>query len=151
VTAEDDAAGQQAVAWARSTVDRAVQLFIAEGIVDGRLLEARPSWASPPNVVIAMVREKGAQRKSFWLICGADVPFDYLASSAATSAREAARHFGLKWHLEAARLRDSSHRQRNSEAGRETVHAALDARLEAQAESLLRLVADDVLWQHSLD
>jgi Domain of unknown function (DUF4826) len=94
-----------------------------------------------------MVREQGAQGKSFWLIYGAEAPFDYLASSAATSSREAARHFALKWHLEAARLRDSSHHQMNSELDEKTAHAV---RLEAQAESLLRLVADDGLWQHSL-
>lgn len=147
MTVEGRAARQRAVAWARGAVDRAVQLFIAEGIVDGSLLEARPSWASPPDVIIAIVREQGAPRNSFWLIYGAGVPFDYLASSVAPSAREAARHFALKWHLEAARLRDTSHRQMNSEPDEKTAHAV---RLEAQAESLLRLVADDGLWQHSL-
>lgn len=145
--AADDPARQEAVAWARSAVDQAVQLFIEQGVLDSAVLEARPSWGIPPGILIAMLREKGDRHHSFWLICGADVPFDYVVSSVATSAREAARHFAMKWHLQAARTGESASVQENADRDSSFDQGGAGARLENQAESLFRLVNDDALWR----
>jgi hypothetical protein len=147
VTPVDDAERQQAVAWARSTIERAVQLFIDQGVLESTLLEAKPAWGIPRSVLIAMLREKGAGQHSFWLICGHDVPFDYVTSSAAASAREAARHFALKWQLEAARMRESSAAQAFPDGDAGSDPAGESTRLETRAEWLYRLVDDEGLWQ----
>jgi hypothetical protein len=124
-----------------------VQLFIDQGVLEAALLEARPAWCIPPGVLIARLREKGAERHSFWLICGDDVPFDYVASPAAASVREAARHFALKWQLEAARLRESTDAPAPPDRDARSDPERAGTRLEAQAELLYRLVGDDGLWQ----
>ena len=84
VTADADAARSQAVAWARRMMDQAMQQFMQLGVFEGAFLEARPAWAIPPGVLIGLARKPGADH-SFWLICGENVPFDYLSSSAAGS------------------------------------------------------------------
>lgn len=117
-------------------------------VLDGAVLEARPSWALPPRILIAVLREQAAHDNSFWLICGADVPFDYVSRSVAASSRDAARHFALKWQLEGARLAESTpgpapERDRGSD------DKNAGDRLAAQAEALYRLVDDDALWRQS--
>lgn len=142
VTADADAASSQAVAWARRMMDQAMQQFMQLGVFEGAFLEARPAWAIPPDVLIGLARKPGADH-SFWLICGENVPFDYLSSSAAGSPREAARHFALKWHLEAAR---SATPPENAGAEHAAEQERGATRLEHQAEFLYRLVDDDALW-----
>jgi hypothetical protein len=146
VTAGDDVATEQAVAWARGMIDQAVQQFIDRGILEGAFLEAKPAWAVPSDVLIGLAREPGGDH-SFWLICGENVPFDYLASSAAGSPREAAKHFALRWHLEAARMKESASPWENPGAERAAEHESAGAQLEHQAEFLYRLVDDDALWR----
>ena len=146
MAAAEDAAKEQAVAWARATVEQAVQLFIDRGVLETPLLEAKPAWGIPPAALIITLREKGA-RPSFWLIYGRDVPFDYLASSAAASPREAARHFALKWHLEAARMQESHAARAAPEEDAGPDPPAAGTRLEAQAARLYRLVDDAGLWR----
>ena len=119
-------------------VDQAVQQFIEQGVVDSPLLEAKPCWGAPPGIVMAMLREQGAPAHSFWLICGTDVPFDYVAASAAATPREAARHFAMRWHLQAAR-----HSTGTSDAIGSPEQVA---RLVSQAEAVFRFVNDDAFW-----
>lgn len=123
-------------------MDQAIQRFMQLGVFEGAFLEARPAWAIPPGVLIGLARKPGADH-SFWLICGENVPFDYLSSSAAGSPREAARHFALKWHLEAARSATSPENAAAEHAAEQERGAT---RLEHQAEFLYRLVDDDALW-----
>lgn len=116
--------------WVRQTFDEAVQEIVDLGIVDGQFVEARPSWALPENVVIGQIRGANESTTFRWVICG-DLPTDHVSSDAATTPRDAARHFSLKWQLDATRADDPS--DANS--------------LAANAEALYELVEDDSLWQ----
>ena len=131
---------ERVTAWARQMVDAAVQAFMDRGISDGVLLEAKPAWAFPPEALIAMVREQGERGSFYWVICGEGFPFDYVKSTAAQNARDAARHFAMKWHLDAARLADGSS---EDSAGRKSRSDDLASR----AEALFRLVNEDSIWQ----
>lgn len=116
--------------WARQQLDLAVADISSKGLLAGELLEARPVWAHGHSVLIAQVREQG--EKSFtWLICG-DVPTDQLGSEAAATPREAARHFAMKWHLEAARDEDDA--------------LPATTALTDKAEALFALINNDSLW-----
>ena len=140
MTDSERAGGRATAALARKMVDQAVQQFIGHGVLDSPLLEAKPCWGVPPGIVMAKLREQGAMRHSFWLICGADVPFDYVAASAAATPREAARHFAMRWHLQAAR--------HSTGTGDAVGDPKQVARLVSQAEALFRFVDIDSLWPH---
>lgn len=126
---------ESALAWARETFDKAVQEIIKRGAFRGELVEARPSWALPNKLVVGMARENGDATTFNWIICGHLMPTDHLGSAAAATARDAARHFSLKWQLDATRARDS------------TVADILIAK----AEELYEIVEDDSLWQDETD
>lgn len=119
-------------AWAEARIAEAVREFIRRGISDSPTLEAKPSWALPFEVVIGKIREQGDEQAFFWAI-GGKVPCDFITSSAAATPRDAARHFALKWQLDAARQRESG-------------QAALAEDTERAAEALYHLFRDDALW-----
>ena len=123
-------------AWAEARIEEAVREFIRRGISDSPALEAKPAWALPFNVVIGKIREQGDESTFFWAI-GGEMPCDFIASSVAATPREAARHFALKWQLDAARQRESAGQEALAEDGRERA-----------AESLYELVTDDRVWSN---
>jgi Domain of unknown function (DUF4826) len=128
-------------AWVRAQLDAGVQELMASGVFDSPMVEAKPAWVFPFEVLLGKVRVHGAG--FMWLICGG-VPTDCLDSSAAETPREALRHFAMKWHLGAARLGDPA------------VQQSLDAdaaylgqrgqKLAQLAEALYALVDDEKLW-----
>ncbi|MGH8223898.1 MAG: DUF4826 family protein [Woeseiaceae bacterium] len=130
--------------WARERMDSMVSRFLAAGIVDCELVEARPAWAWPWKILIARIREQGDDSRSYWLIDD-DGLFDCIDSGVASTPRQAARHFSLKWHLEAARLRDRVKQKGSDNGSGQTVEARYLA-LEKSAETLSKLVNEDSLW-----
>jgi hypothetical protein len=121
---------ESALAWARETFDKAVQVIIDRGVLDGALIEAKPSWALPKKLVVGQVRETNETTGFNWVICGHLMPTDHLGATVAATPRDAARHFSLKWQLDATRTKDSS---------------VADI-LIAKAEELYEIVEDDSLW-----
>ena len=132
---------EELTAWVRRELDAGVEELIKSGAFGGMLVEAKPAWAFPYRVLLGKVREQGGPFS--WLICG-EVPTDSLASSAASTPREALRHFAMKWHLGAARLQDPSVQQ-TLDLAPELLSQGGE-RLAGWAEDLYALVADDSLW-----
>lgn len=116
--------------WTRETFDRGVREIIDLGVLDAAVVEARPSWALPGSIVIGQIREANEPTVFTWVICG-DLPTAHLGSAAATTPRDVARHFSLKWQLDAAQNADP----------------AVAKTLVAKAEALYDLVDDESLWQ----
>ncbi|MCH7501891.1 MAG: DUF4826 family protein [Proteobacteria bacterium] len=114
--------------WIRSQLDSAVQTLIKLQVFEGALIEVKPAWTLPFQLLIGKAREQSDARNFRWFICG-DIPLDHLGSAAASTPREAAKHFAMKWQLDAARLQDDS-----SET------------LIENAEALYALADDDNLW-----
>ena len=116
--------------WTRETFDKAVREIVELGLIDGALVEARPFWNVPNSVVIGQVRESNDPAIFFWIIAVEGVT-DYVGSAAAATPREAARHFSLKWQLDASHSDD-------------TLFAD---RLVTRAEELYDMVENESLWQ----
>jgi len=114
-------------AWVKQQLDQAVTQFMEQGMVKGLLVEAKPSWAFPFQILIGKIREREQDEDFNWFICG-DLPTDHMPSSQASSPREVARHFSLKWQLDAGR------------------QDPLDQDLVEKAEALYELVNEDSLW-----
>ena len=142
----DDGSGDdKALAWVQEELRRAVAEITDKGVIESPLAESRPAWVRPFEVVIGQLRDQGAQTEFLWVI-GGSVPTDCLHSSVAATARDAARHFSLKWQLEAARYEDPAERRRLGLDPGVDWQAQAKA-LTGRAEYLYELVEDDSLWQ----
>lgn len=131
MTEQTEQADAEAIAeWTKSVFSKGVQALLDKGVIPYEVVEARPAWALPKTLVIGQVRESNRPDAFMWVICGG-VPTDHVGSGAATTPREAARHFSLKWQLDATRIADV---------------AAADA-LATQAEVLYKIADDDKLWK----
>lgn len=115
-------------AWIKSSLNDAVKTLSSQGLFDSVVVEAKPAWMLPGQILIGKLRERGEGSAFFWFICG-DLPTDSVASSVASDAREAARHFALKWQLDADRRSDDA------------------SDLVQRAEALYGLTEEPALWQ----
>ena len=130
--------------WIKKHLDTAVRKFIKQGKIDSLIVEAKPAWVLPFQILIGKIRTQGSSKEFDWFICG-EVPTDYLESSVATTPRDVAKHFTMKWQLAAAR-----HQQK---IGKNPVaitqgsqHEDPAAQLVRQAEALYAVVDDDRVW-----
>lgn len=115
--------------WVESTLKKAIGELMVDGRIQEEFFEHRPAWVMPFKVVLGRVRRPLDADDRQWVICG-EVPTDTELTGVASSPRDAARHFALKWQLEAAKQPESP----------ETLL------LVAQAEALYELVEDDNIW-----
>lgn len=120
------ALSEENLAWGKTRLAAAIDELAEKGIVESPFVEARIAWMLPQRFFIAELRENSTSPPALWLI-GGDVPCDHVDVALADTPRNAARHFGMKWQLEAAR-----------EGG--------NAALEANAELLLGLAQVDDAW-----
>lgn len=135
---------EEAARWAREQLDAVVSEIQENGVIDSPLIEARASWMKPFDIVIGQVRDQSQAQEFLWVIAGS-VPGDCVHSSVATGPREAARHFSMKWQLEAARLESAEERSRLG------LDPAIDwdvqaKALTARAEYLYAVADDDRHW-----
>lgn len=114
-------------AWTGNTLETAVQELLDGGITANALVEAKPAWVLPFQILIGKLREQGDETGFWWFISG-DLPTDFAESSVAPSAREAARFFALRWQLRATR---------DADAGDE---------LAQKAAALYQLVENEAAW-----
>ena len=115
-------------AWLRLLIEDASGELGEMGLFDDPLLDVKPAWALPQRILIGKVRAHGNPEKFRWFICG-ETPLDHIGDDVAATPRDAARHFSLKWQLDAARL--------DGDAARD---------LAEQAEALYALVEDERFW-----
>lgn len=114
-------------AWAKERLAAAIDELAEKGILATPLVEARLAWMLPQQFFIAELRESSTSPPAIWLIGGSGAPTDHVDVALAETPRDAARHFGMKWQLAAAR-----------EGG--------NPALEAHAELLLGLAQVDNAW-----
>jgi hypothetical protein len=103
-------------------------------------------WTLPHRLFIGKIWPKSDKTRAFWVISGSDIPTDHIEASLAETAREAAKHFAMKWQLQSARLEDLGS---SSAAGDEMQDVNWDQvanRLQVQAEALYGLVEKDDIW-----
>ena len=117
---------------------------MAREVVDGLIVEAKPAWVLPFQILIGKVRAQGQSGSFEWFICG-ETPTDYLASSIATTPRDAAKNFAMKWQLAAERFKQRAE-QNPTPSNSEPQQENPGKQLIDHAEALYGLVEDDRLW-----
>jgi hypothetical protein len=132
-------------AWTKETLDRAVGEFTRLDVFAGELIEARPVWRLPYRVLILQVRDPDDPGAFRWAICGA-VPFDHIDAAVAATPLEAARHFSLKWQLDAARYHDPDVREALGIEHGEDLERLADSLIQ-HSQALAELTRDESLWQ----
>ena len=130
---EDSKERAAAIAWGKKQLNAAITDLGKVGIIDVPVVEGRVSWMLPHKILIGELRETGQQHRALWLI-GGDFPTDHVDAALAESPRDAARHFALKWQMDAAR--------QESDAG----DPVANDKLSAQAEFLYAMVQADEVW-----
>ena len=91
--------------WFKPILDDVVKEMISRKAIVGAAVEANPVWAIPNQILIAKVWGMGQKTRFIWTISGEGVITDHIAGSMATTPKDAARHFALKWQVDADRLR----------------------------------------------
>ena len=116
--------------WIKKNFDNAVEELTRRGVAEGLLVEAKPAWLLPFQILIGKMRERERPGRFLWFICG-DTPTDCIPGSHAATPREAARHFALKWQLDASG------------------EGVVDTELSVKAGALYELVEADSFWKQS--
>lgn len=142
--------GNALKAWYKGLLDVVVRDMLKAGAVVGAAVEATPVWAVPQQILIARVWGAGQKSSFIWTISGESVITDHIAGSVASTPREVARHFSLKWQMDAERLLQIARRKEVPEnAGRQI--EAYAKKIIQCAELLYDLASrDDDVWQRQL-
>ena len=107
---------------------------------------AKAYWALPNRICIGQVWPKHDSSHAYWVITG-DVTTDHLDVSTATSARDAARHFALRWQLHSAQLMQGLKDEKDTEIDWQKI----GSELATKAEYLYNLVEDKEIWEHAVE
>lgn len=127
--------------WIKKNLNAAVHKLMDKGKIDSLVVEARPAWVLPFQILIGKIRAKDQSGDFEWFISG-EVPTDYLEATAAETPRDAARHFSMKWQLTASRYQGKGTDQDSSQIQ----HDEVVNNLISQSEALYALVEDDRVW-----
>jgi len=130
--------------WVHDTFRAAVDEVMNIGMIPDGLVEARAVWALPGRFVIGQVRDAGNPTSFYWAIAG-EVPTDIIGAESATTAREAARYFSMKWQTFAAHLENPADRETLGMGGRKDWMEESAAMI-ARAEILYAVADDDGYW-----
>lgn len=131
--------------WFKPLLDDVVKEMIARKAIVGAAVEASPAWAFPNQILIAKVWGMGQKTRFVWTISGEGVITDYIAGSMATTPKDAARHFALKWQMDADRLRALGTSQAPMENTGMHMGSYADKLIE-DAESLYDLTEREEVW-----
>lgn len=130
-------------AWVQKELNSHATHLFKQGLIDGKV-DVGIAWALPGRLCIGTVRSQRDSAKAFWVISG-DIPTDHLQLAQAKSAREAAKHFAMKWQLQAARLAESQSVGRDP--GDAKLWTGASAELHRKAEALYAITEMDEHWR----
>ena len=133
-------------AWFKAELDKVVDRMIKEKAVDGVAIDAAPVWAMPNQILIARVWSSAQKSQFIWTISGPGVITDHITGSMAAGPREAARHFSLKWQVDAEKLMKSAENPSMKDPVRTELKNQAD-RLVSDAEALFDLTMRDEIWR----
>jgi hypothetical protein len=147
MTESNDAMDKEALkAWYTKLLYTVVREMIKIGAVSGTAAEARPVWISPYKVLIAKVWEASQKSNFIWTISGEAVITDHVAGNVAATPREAARHFSLKWQMDADQLLVLAKNRPAAENTEANMEGYTD-KLIQYAEYLYDMANRDEIWQ----
>ena len=135
---------EDAIAWGREQLRKAVDETMQRGAFTDQVVEAKPVWVLHEKVAIGQARESTRPDSFVWIICG-DLPTDHVGSKAAATPRDALRHFALKWQMDAERYKVPAVRKAHGLPEDKDVSHLTD-QLIAKAEELYAIAEEDSLW-----
>ncbi|MBT8047730.1 MAG: DUF4826 family protein [Xanthomonadales bacterium] len=140
-------ADQEALkAWYKGALDKVVREMVKNRAVESAAVEAAAVWMVPNRILIAKVWEASQNTQFIWTISGDAVVTDHIKGSLATTPREAARHFSLKWQMDAERVLSLA--KSKTPSGKPEPHLeAHSQKLIRNAEALYDLTTVDDFWK----
>ena len=140
-----DADKEQLKSWYKPLLDAVVQEMLKRNAVVGTAVEASPVWVFPNKILIAKVWGMGQKNRFIWTISGEGVITDHIPGKMAATPKDAARHFALKWQMDADRLLTVGKNKKSVENSQ--LHMGNYAnKLIQDAESLYDLAERDEIW-----
>lgn len=124
---------EQQQQWIREQYQIATKYLAGKGIVTDSVKVEDSRYLVP---LLALWKVNSLEGKSFWVLCG-DLPSDHSSFDVAPNAREALRHFSLKWQMQAENLLQTKNEEQNDFANL----------LIGRADGLYKLYEDESLWK----
>lgn len=141
-----DAETKALEAWYKSLLDQVVQEMIRLKAVTGVAVQAAPVWMVPHEILIAKVWGINNESDFVWSVSVDKLIADYIAGSLAATPRDVARHFSLKWQMDADRLLSREHNKLAVEKA-DTRMQDFSNKLIKHAETLYDMANRDDVWQ----
>ena len=132
-------------AWFKPLLDNTVLEMQARKVVSGTAVEASPVWIFPYKILIAKVWGLGQKNRFTWTISGDGMVTDHIPGKMAATPKDAARHFALKWQMDADRLIALGN-SKTPVAGNRQHLGAYANKLIRDAEALYELTEQDGIW-----
>jgi hypothetical protein len=119
--------------WIKKQYQLATKYLAEKGVITESVQVEDSRYFVP---LLALWKLTSRDGNKFWVLCG-DLPSDHNSVDVAPNAREALRHFSLKWQMQAEKL---------LQAKNETQNEFADS-LISRADGLYKLYNDESLWQ----
>jgi len=124
---------EQQQQWIRNQYQVATKYLAEKGVVTQSVQVEESRYLVP---ILALWKLTSIDGNKFWVLCG-DLPSDHSGVDVAPNAREALRHFSLKWQMQAENLLQAKNEEQN-----EFAHLLI-----GRADGLYKLFNDESLWQ----
>lgn len=132
--------------WYKPLLDTVVLEMQARKVLAGTAVEASPVWMLPQKILIAKMWGLGQKHMFVWTISGEAAVTDHIPGKMAATPKDAARHFALKWQMDADRL-IALGKTRGPVAGSQQHMGSYVNKLIQDAEALYDLTERDEIWQ----
>lgn len=100
MTQEKQLTEQEQQEWVREQYQSATKYLAQKGLITHSVADKESRVLVP---ILAVWKLTMTDNSQYWVICG-DLPTDYSNIGVAPNAREAIRHFALKWQMQAENL-----------------------------------------------
>ena len=107
MTQEQQMTAEQQQQWVREQYQTATKYLAEKGLVTESVVVDESRYLVP---FLAVWKLKITDGSFYWVICG-DLPSDHNVINVAPNAREAVRHFALKWQMQAENLLQSGDKE----------------------------------------
>ena len=119
--------------WVREQYQVATKYLAEKGLVTNSVKMEDSRYLVP---VLAVWKLNLMNGDSYWVLCG-DLPTDHSNISVAPTAREALKHFSLKWQMQAENLLQAENKEQNDFA----------QLLIGRADGLYKISENEELWK----
>lgn len=131
--------------WAKSQLQNMAQHIRDSDLFQDEVM-GHAVWTLPHRLFIGKAWSRSDKSRAYWVISGVDIPSDHIDLEVAETARDAARHFVMKWQLQSARLEQLG--ENDGGPGEKDVDWRQVANgLRGQAEGLYGLIEKEEIWR----